>query len=146
LFEWHVPQVVAVQERHVEQIDDDVLRAVRIERVLQRLKTRYAIAIEHHRFAVEPGAFDVELFECLHLLVELCGPIVACAREHLERTGLCVSVDASQYTIAVELDFVCPFIAGWRGVDERRQLRLEGGGQRGLDRAFNRGRCGKLAQ
>ncbi len=102
--------------------------------------------VEHHRFAVQPRGIDIELIDRLDLLAEFRGPVVARAREKLDRLLLRATIDAHQHAVAVELDFVRPLVAGRRGIDERRQLRLERRRQPRLDRAFDRWRRGQLAQ
>ncbi|KGC70953.1 hypothetical protein DP56_5984 [Burkholderia pseudomallei] len=105
-FERHAAQVEAVQERHVEQEQRDIVRASGAERVLQRLEIRHARAIEHDRLAVEPAPVGRQARERVELRGEFRAPVEPLARVNGNRAGRRAAIDPDQHAVAVELRFV----------------------------------------
>ena len=130
----HALQVVAVE---VEQVEDEVDQslALRIgQRVLQCLEAGPTAFIDDGDFAIEPCGFEAELAHGLGDAIQRSGPFLAVSREHRHLA----LVDAAEHAVAVELDFMQPFIAGRNGVDQRGEHRRKRGRQLGYPGADNR--------
>ena len=127
-------QVVAVE---VEQVEDEVDQslALRIgQRVLQRLEAGPTAVIDDGDFAIEPRGLKAELADSLGDAIQRSGPLLAVSREHRHLA----LVDAAEHAVAVELDFMQPFIAGGNGVDQRGEHRRKRGRQLGDPGAYDR--------
>src|ERR1700674_5637888 len=113
----HPLQVVAVE---VEQVEDEVDQALALrigQRVLQRLEAVPTAVIDDGDFAIEPRRLKAELADSLGDAVQRSGPLLAVSREHRHLA----LVDAAEHAVAVEFDFMQPFIAGGNGVDQRAE-------------------------
>ncbi|ESX47981.1 hypothetical protein X761_29160 [Mesorhizobium sp. LSHC424B00] len=86
----------------------------------QRLIVRKAGFVEYDYFAVNDGILDAKAFCGTGQIPVFCRPIVAVAREDAH-----VMIDDDLAAIAVELDFVNPFVAFGRLLDQGRQQRLD---------------------
>jgi len=73
--------VLAVEERRVEHVVDDLRVGAGVERVLQRLEAGAAVGSRHHDLAVEPRVFQAELLHRLGEVRQLGGPVVAASGE-----------------------------------------------------------------
>jgi hypothetical protein len=51
---------------------------------LQGLEVRYALLVHDHHLAVEPRRFQAQGGQCLGLLRQFVGPVVAVAREEFD--------------------------------------------------------------
>ena len=132
----HLAQVVAVEERQVEdEILDRLARRV-VDRVLQRVEVGQAVRVHHDDLAVEPRRLDAERLDRGGERLHLVGPVVAAARD---QPGLAL-VDARHQPIAVELGLDDPVARPARvatsvascGSSLRRQRRANRGGQVGF--------------
>ena len=72
-----------------------------------------AVVGGHHDFAVDDSATGLEVPSVVGDLLETIGPVVAPARENLH----CFVDEMHLDTIAVELNFMDPSLAGWDAID-----------------------------
>ncbi len=115
-------QIPLPDERKIKGIEDDILRALAVEGVLQRLEVRNALAVEHHDFAVDPRPFGRQRAKRVDQMRQLGAPVVAVAgiKTHV------VAFDPHHQPVAVELHFVQP-VRGVVGhtVHQRGELRFQ---------------------
>src|SRR5690606_2924847 len=76
-----IAQVVAIEVRQVKNKVLDLSSSRILERILQGLETGTVLAVKHHYFSVEPAILYVERCDRFRNMRELCGPVVAIARE-----------------------------------------------------------------
>ncbi len=147
------PQVMAVEEGQIEDIEDQaaavhraVVRAARraasgpapaLEGVLQRLEIRNAVPVGHHDFAIDPAGLHRQGTHGARQAGHAVGPVVAVAGDEAHLAAF----DPGEDAVAVELELEHPFgQVGGRAVHQGGQLRRQRRGQGRLLRA--RGRSG----
>ncbi len=119
-------QVDSVQVQQVESVVNQVLRSPGLKYVLQSLKSRHAIRLDRHHFAVEQRRLDRQRRGAVGQFGKFFGPIVPVAADE----ACSPAVNPAEHPVAVELDLVQPFGPCGRLLDERGQLDL------GLGRQF----------
>ena len=116
---------MALKKRHVKNVVRDgrcrVAPAGRFKRFLQQLKIGNAVGIEYHDFTIQPGTRHAQGGKRLSQLRELCSPVMAIAREAMNR---CV-VQPCHQPVAIKFQLVKPCsMLGWR-VRQGSQLRCQ---------------------
>ena len=119
ILQGHLAQVVAFEERHVEQVAQDLLGSRRVEGVLQGVEIGNAGLVHDDDLAVEPRRADTHGLDRCDQRIHPRGPVVAapCDEPHL------ALVDAAHHAIAVELDLAQPVVADRDGLRQGGELR-----------------------
>lgn len=76
----------------------------RVKGVLQGLETRHTVIGQYDYFAIDPPSRNIHLLDRRHQVWNLCAPVVAVSREHLDPR----TFDPGQHPVAVKLDLVKP--------------------------------------
>ncbi|MNE17462.1 hypothetical protein D3C80_1104440 [compost metagenome] len=113
-------QVLAAEVGQVEQVVGNVIVVLVVERGLQGLEVGHAVLVSDHHLTVQPCRVEPQRFQRLHLMGQLCAPVVAIAGKQAH----IVPVDAGQHAVTIELDLVSPVTLGG-GIGQGCQLRLE---------------------
>jgi hypothetical protein len=109
---------------------DHLIYAGKVDHVvLQDGEIGAAIGGRHHDFAVDDRGISLDVPSVVGDLPEAIGPVVTPPRENPH----CFVSEMHLDTIAVELDFMDPSLAGRHAVDRGRQGRLDEAGEGRLD-------------
>ena len=124
--QWRTAQITLAKVGQIEQVQHDLVRPMRVERLLQRAEIRDARLVGNHDLPVVPARWQLEAVEGALQRQELGCPVMTVARQ---KARAC-SVVAHQHAIAIELDFIQPLLdVRRRACTQRGQLRRQRAGQ-----------------
>ena len=103
-FERRLAQVVPVHIGQIEQVEDNVVGSLALERLLECAEIGYARFIRYHDLAVVPAGRQSQCFERTAQGQQPGAPVLAIAGEQ----ACARSVAAHQHPIAIELDLEQP--------------------------------------
>jgi hypothetical protein len=114
-------QIEGIEIKDVKHIVDQTLRAaLSLQLFFERVKVGKAFRHSNDHLAIEDESVLGQRAEGSHEIAETIGPVISATRKEADAL-----MDVALEAIAIEFDFVQPFIAIRRPRGKRRQLRLD---------------------